>query len=150
MKLKPILLAGLTVGILDGISAVLSYLGKGGNKPEIVFKFISSGILGNTAFGGGYEIVALGILLHFVIALGWSFIFFLFYPKVPEPYRNKYVFGPLYGLIVWGMMQFVVIPMSSTPPVDSSAVGMLIGIGIHFVAVGLPIAVVFHRYNDGR
>ena len=56
-----ILSAGLLVGILDGIAAIISYLVKGGKHPEKIFHFIASAVFGSTALKGGTDMLIAGI-----------------------------------------------------------------------------------------
>jgi len=59
---------------------------------------------------------------------------------LPALTRHPVLFGPLYGWLVYGVMNFVVLPLSAavtgprTPPV------MINGLLIHALGVGLPSA----------
>ncbi|MBK6828177.1 MAG: hypothetical protein IPG86_15585 [Chitinophagaceae bacterium] len=48
-----ILSAGLLVGILDALAAVIQHFAKGGKHPEKIFQFIASAVFGPTALKGG-------------------------------------------------------------------------------------------------
>lgn len=150
MKLKTILLTGLLVGTLDGVAAILLYLIKGGNKVEIVFKFIASGVFGKAAFSGGAEMMLFGIVFHYIIATGWTLLFFLLYPKILPSWKNKYLSGILYGIFVWLMMNKVVVPLSNTPSINQSLSGNIVGILIIIIAVGLPVSIIYHKTTDQR
>ena len=63
-----VLVGGLVVGALDGLYAVIASLVRGGD-PTRVFMGVASGLLGReAAFRGGAGPVALGVVLHFVVA----------------------------------------------------------------------------------
>lgn len=139
------LLAGLAAGTLDATAAMLHFLAAGGKDPLRVWVFVASGALGRAAYEGGAIVPALGLLFHYFIATSWAAIFYL-----AATYRrlaiSPLVAGPLYGVIVWLVMTWIVVPLSRTPPLKRSISGILIGIGIHMLCVGLPIAlVVLHR-----
>jgi hypothetical protein len=139
---RAILLAGLIAGVLD-IAAALILSAQQGVRPVRVFQFIASGVLGNSAFRGGQAATALGLALHFGIALGAAGVYwaasrvFLFLIEHP-------VFaGLLYGIVVYFFMNLVVVPLSAVaqrPFVPSLAM-----INVHMVCVGLPIALVLSR-----
>src|SRR5688572_17964190 len=80
--LKAILIAGLVAGALDGLAAIIYYLANGGKKPESIFKYIASGLLGKKAFASGNDMIILGILLHFFIAICFTALLFLVFPKI--------------------------------------------------------------------
>jgi hypothetical protein len=65
--LEVILYGGLVVGVLDGLYAVV-FNGLRGVSPIRVFQFITSGLVGRSAFSGGVTTFLFGILLHFLIA----------------------------------------------------------------------------------
>lgn len=145
MKTKQILLTGLIAGTLDGLAAIITHLIRGGNNPAMIFKFIASGVFGSDAFAGGDEIVATGVLFHYIIATGWTALFFITYPKIQ--WKHKYASGFIYGIFVWIMMNLVIVPLSSTPPIQQGMIQMLVGIGIIIIAIGLPISMAFHRFH---
>ncbi|MGD9631213.1 MAG: hypothetical protein AB7V18_18405 [Pyrinomonadaceae bacterium] len=70
-KLKAICMAGLAVGVLDGLAAVISSALRG-VAPARVFQYIASGVLGKASYEMGAATVLLGIFLHFVVAFGRS------------------------------------------------------------------------------
>jgi hypothetical protein len=60
--------------------------------------------------------------------------------------RHAVVCGILYGLAVWVVMNFVVLPLSAVPPRVSLPPAVLInGLLIHAFGVGLPAAL-FSRW----
>src|SRR5688572_11449150 len=80
---KPILLAGLVAGVLDGLAAVISTYLANGRGPEVVFKFVASGVFGSkAAFAGGTEMVMAGLIFHMLIATIWAVIFYFLYPLI--------------------------------------------------------------------
>jgi hypothetical protein len=136
--------AGLAAGALD----ILAAFATSAAKPAVVLKAIASGLLGRGAFRGGPGIAALGLGLHFMIALGWAAVYWLASRRVPFFRERPLVAGPAYGVFVYWFMQLVVLPLSAAPKfspgprtVGSSAKGML----IHIFCVGLPIALLIAR-----
>ncbi len=97
-KTRPILIAALLVGTLDGLSAVVQYLINGGSDISKVFQFIASGVFGNAAFSGGTTMALYGVVFHYIIALVWVILFFLLYPKIIKKPLNKYLVGTAYGI----------------------------------------------------
>src|SRR4051812_4660882 len=77
---KMILLSGLLVGTLDILAAIVQTLLNGRN-PLGMLKFIASGYFGTPALTGGFVYAICGLLFHYVIAMGWTVLFFWIYPK---------------------------------------------------------------------
>ncbi len=144
--LKTILYAGLAVGVLDGIAASVN-AGFSGVSPVRVFQYVASGLLGRAAFDGGIPIAVLGLLLHFVVALGASTVFVAASRFLPFLTRLPFVFGPVYGVIVYFVMREIVSPLSLTNPGTPTTKGTVIMIIIHILVVGLPIALITRKFS---
>ena len=68
--LKVIIIAGIIAGTLDIIAACVHYyIVSDGKNPDVVLKFIASGVFGpRQAFSGGFIMSVLGLVLHYAIA----------------------------------------------------------------------------------
>lgn len=147
--LRIILLTGLYAGLLDGLAAVLVTYIRSGKGPEIVFKYISSALLGPSAFAGGAGMIALGIALHMVIALIWATLFFLICAAFP-PRRQAaaawIIPGTLYGIVVWLLMNLVVLRLTRVTQGSFTTSGVIIGTLVLIFCIGIPIAWSAHRY----
>ena len=75
-----IVVGGLIVGVLDLAYAILIYSPQ---KPILIPQTIGSGILGMKSYSGGTHTAALGVVLHFVIALGAAMVYYLASRKLP-------------------------------------------------------------------
>lgn len=144
---KTIVLIGLLAGTLDAMGPILV----NGASPAGMFKYIASGVFGpEKAFAGGTEMVMLGVFFHYFIAFSWTIFFFFLYPTVNFLQKNKYASGVLYGIFVWIMMSYIVVPLSKVPQGTFTIKGALLGASILIVAIGLPIALMTHRYYFKR
>lgn len=141
--LTNILITGLVAGTLDIFAAI--FLLAGGNAAAVL-KYIASGAFGQTALVGGSEIIVLGLIFHYAIALGWTAAFFLLYPKLPFLRRNKWLNAAAYGVLVWALMNLVVLPLANITPRVFTASGVLINAAILVVCVGLPVALLADRF----
>jgi uncharacterized membrane protein YagU involved in acid resistance len=142
---KAILYGTLVVGILDGLDAIIFFWLRSGATPVRIFQGIASGVLGRTAsVQGGVATALLGVLLHFVIAFGVVTTFYLVSRRARILTRHPVVSGILYGLAVYVVMNYVVIPMSAIGP-RTAAIPLAVhvnGLLIHAFGVGLPSALV--------
>jgi len=131
---------------LDGISAAAVSRLFGG-KPIRVFQGIASSILGRSAFQGGATSAAMGVALHFLIALGAAAVYYAASRRWHVLIDRAIVCGVVYGIAVHLFMSFVVIPLSAIgrrPIVLRSFVAILI---VHIIVVGPTIALTIRRYS---
>ncbi len=143
-SLRTIALAGMAVGVLDGIAAVVS-AGLRGVPQDRVFQYISSGILGRSSYEGGAATIFLGVVLHFVVAFGASAVFVLASRSIALLRSNPLIIGPLFGIAVYFFMSEVVSALSNVTRQPRSLAGTGTGILIHIFFVGLPIALISSR-----
>src|SRR5436190_16267495 len=137
--LRTILSAGILAGIMDISYAFLQWWAKG-IMPVRILHSIASGLLGKAAFQGGYNTAALGLLLHFFIAISAAAVYYAASLKIPFLTRRPIPSGILYGWIVYFFMQLVVIPMAGLKPSVNNSELLLHGLAAHALCVGLPIA----------
>src|SRR5258707_544462 len=85
-----ILISGLMVGIFDAIAASLFSFGFSGASPDRVFRYVASGVFGKEALAGGTSTAAWGLFFHFIVATGWTSLFYLLHPKITFMSSSKY------------------------------------------------------------
>ena len=83
----------------------------------------------------------LGLGLHFFIAFAIVLTYHLASRRLRILVEHPVVCGVLYGLAVYVVMNFVVIPASAAPSRGAMATAVLVnGLLIHIFGVGLPAA----------
>ena len=108
-----------------------------------VFQAIASGLLGRAAYAGGLETAALGALLHLGISMGAAHIFVFAALRWRSLIDQPILSGLGFGVLVWFVMSYLVVPLSAAPFPPASGVGMIaMSILIHMLAFGVPIAFV--------
>jgi len=142
---RAVLYAWLAAGTLDICAAMLTSTLRGGSATGVL-RAVASGVLGKAAIGGGGDVAALGLFLHFFIMLAIAAIYWLAAQRLPWLLQKPWLCGPLYGIAVYAVMNIVVLPLSAiafTPAYNLVTLG--IGIPTHMVCVGLPIALIVSR-----
>jgi hypothetical protein len=137
--INAILWSGLIAGALDATDGVVAY-GFQGFNPIQVLQYISSGVLGPASFQGGLATAGLGTLLHFFIAFGAAAVYVLASRLIPALNARPRLFGPLFGVAVFFLMNYGVLPLSAVDSAPFSLGMFLNGIFGHALFVGLPIA----------
>lgn len=123
MRFSPviaILLAGFIAGTIDiGAACLIN-----GLNPVIICQAIASGVLGKASFHGGLQSAGLGLLLQWGMGIIIAAIFIVAAQIVPLLGRLWFVFGLLYGVGIYFVMNLIVVPLSRAG-----------GRGYHFVPV---------------
>jgi len=144
-----ILLTGLIAGTLDATAAILNFIISTHKNPAVIFQYIASGVFGPKAFSGDSYIV-IGILFHYLIAYLFTAFFFLIYPYIGGIAKNKVLTAVIYGVFVWLVMNFIVVPLSDVPKSPFNAKGVILGIAFLIVCIGLPNAFMAGRFYNRR
>lgn len=142
---RAILTGTLVVGVLDGLDAIVFFALRGVSADR-VFQGIASGLLGRAAaVRGGLSTALLGLALHFFIALGVVTVYALASRRLGVLVRRPVLCGLVYGVLVWLVMNFVVIPLSALTPGPRNWIGIANGVLAHLFLVGLPTALIVSR-----
>ena len=127
----------LVVGILDAADALI-FFGLKGATPTRIFQSIASGLLGRAAFSGGLRTALLGVALHFIIAFLIVSTFLVASRYIRILRRAPVSSGLIYGIAVYLVMNFVVVPLSAAGRGPLSWPVVVNGVLIHMLGVGLP------------
>jgi len=132
--LLSIVTGGLIAGVLDLMQAMILF----GRKVPLA---IAAGLLGRSAFHGGPATYALGVALHFFIALSIATFYYAGARHLRFPIDHPLVCGLFFGTAVDTVMNLVVLPLSalhSRGPYRLS--DLILGQVVHGIVIGLPIA----------
>ncbi len=146
------LMTALVVAVLDAAFAIAYYWNVlGAATPARVFKSIASGWLGKAAYTGGNEVIALGVVSHYLVALCWTLSYILILRKLPivaamvRTPNGQIALGLIFGALGYLFMDFVVIPLSHAgqqSPASWRFYGM---VAWHMIGIGLPIVLLTER-----
>ena len=136
---------GVFAGMLDiGAAALLNSV-----SPLVVLLSIASGILGKTAYHAGLAGVALGLGLQWMMSSIAALIYLIGGRLLPLSRRSWTASGILYGLVVFFVMNYVVVPLSAAVPKVVFTPLTFMGNLLANVVFGLIIAFVVHRFGEG-
>lgn len=123
-----ILLGGFVAGTIDVGSACLI----NGLSPVVILHAIASGLLGKQSYAGGLGTAGLGLLLQWAMSLIIAAIFVFAARLLPLLSRFWLAAGLTYGVAIFVVMSFVVVPLSNAypkphgvPPVDKIVENLL-------------------------
>src|SRR6185436_16405720 len=147
MNMQPIFWGGLIAGTLDICAAFLTAWLRAGIGPYRLLQFVASGLLGPASFEGAAKTAFVGLALHYLIATIWTIVFYLASRKWLSLIERPVMFGLLYGIVVYLIMTFVVVPLSRVTPRPATITGRTIGILTIMFCIGLPIALIMRRFS---
>ncbi|TWI02664.1 hypothetical protein IP90_01761 [Luteimonas cucumeris] len=128
-----LLLGGTTLGSLDILFAFAFWAPQGVTLTRIL-QSIAAGLLGRPSYEGGIATAWLGAGLHYFIATMMVLACYLVARRFPGLLRRPLVFGPLYGLLLYGVMNFIVLPLSAAGTPDfANAAWVTSSIAMHAV-----------------
>jgi hypothetical protein len=138
--LLPIFWGGLISGALDITAAEFTIWRPRGITPLRGLQNIAAGLLGVRSFQGGLRTAILGAALHFLIAFTASAVFYGASRRLSFMTQQTVLSGALYGILVYLVMNLIVVPLCASMKGPSSVASVLVGVIVHMVCVGLPIA----------
>lgn len=146
-------LAGALTGVTDGLFSSVLSVAFYHSTAQRLFQGVASTLLGPEAFNGGGRTFAIGVLMHFGVAFGWSAVFLLIVKRarrvrslLKSPY-GVIKAASLYGPFIWMVMSLAVIPilLQRPPAINIRWLVQLIG---HIPFVGIPIVASIGRGAD--
>jgi hypothetical protein len=138
--LRAIVYGGAIVGMFDFAYATVLTLSRGRAwyRP---WQGVAYALLGPDAMNGGFWVIALGIVCHFIVAGSIATAFVLASRRLPFLTRHAMPVGMVYGAFVFFVMNWVVIPLTRigrVPPFTTKI--LLLSLAVHVFLVGLPAA----------
>jgi hypothetical protein len=116
--LAAILWGGFVAGTLDiGAASLIS-----GYGPLVILRYIAAGLLGKAALAGGATEAALGLVLQWAMSLLIAAIFVLIVGRRVAATPRWPVWGVAYGVVVFAVMNYVVVPLSALSKVPHFSV----------------------------
>lgn len=137
--LQATLLAGFIAGTVDiGAATLIS-----GRSPVFICQYIAGGLIGRGALEGGMPAAALGLVLQWAMSILIAALFVLASSRFAILKQSWLVAGIAYGVPVYFVMEYVVVPLSAwhrvpkfsaIPFAENMAAMMVFGVIVAFFA----------------
>lgn len=141
---RTVLLAGAAAATLDLAFAFSFYGTTVGASPVRILQSIASGVFGMASFSGGLATAAFGFVAHYFILIVAAGFYYAARQRMPALGRRVAASGLLFGLGIYCVMHFVVLPLSAAPAFRSTPLSETCEFLMHFV-LGLAIAAIVWR-----
>jgi uncharacterized membrane protein YagU involved in acid resistance len=146
-RYRAVLYGGLVAGTLDLAYALIANAMRG-IEPVRIMQSISSGLLGSAAYSQGAASAALGVALHFLMMFVICGIYYAASRRLSVLTERPIVMGLLYGVAVYVVMSFVVLPLSAFPhPVSHAPSAVAVASAAMLFCVGILIALIVRRFG---
>ncbi len=99
---------------------------------------------------GGARTALLGVGLHFFIAVVAGFVLAIAMTRIAALRLSVLITGAGFGIAVYFFMQKIVLPLSQVSMRQPDATGMAVGLAIHVLIFGVPMALVARRLLPGH
>ena len=142
--MRAIHLAG-SAAALDLMFAFTFYGVTLGASPLRILHSIASGAFGMAAFDGGFATAAFGLLAHYFILIVAASFYFAASARVVALRQRAAICGPLFGVAIYCVMHYVVLPLSAAPKFRTSTLSISSEFLMHLL--GLTIALVLRAWH---
>jgi hypothetical protein len=137
-----IVIGGLAAGALDISFACIYWALARDVAPQRILQSVASGIVGKDSYRGGWSTASLGLGLHFLMTLAMAAAYYAGSRWMPALWRRPFVAGAAYGLFLYAVMNFIVVPLSRAGVAGPrNDLWTWLGVAAHVALVGWPIAV---------
>lgn len=104
---RSVLIGGSVAGVIDVFAAsIINHA-----DPRVILQAIASGALGRASFTGGATTMVVGLVLQVLMGILIAAIFLAAATRI-DLLRLPAMSGVLYGIGIYGVMTFVVVPLS--------------------------------------
>ena len=139
--LSAVLIGGIVAGILDiGAAAAINR-----KSPLAILRGIASGLLGSNALNGGALASAWGFVLQLAMSIVIAAIYGLASLWLPILVRMWIGTGLAYGVSIFVVMTYVVVPLSAAPSHPLPGISKIAEDLLAMLGFGLIVAYSVHR-----
>jgi hypothetical protein len=144
--LRAIVLAGAAAATLDLAFAFTFYGTTLGASPLRILHSIASGAFGMAAFEGGIATAAFGLLAHYFILIVAASLYYAASTRAAALSQRAALCGPLFGVAIYCVMHYVVLPLSAAPKFRTSTLSLSSEFLMHLL-LGLTIALILRAWT---
>lgn len=144
---QPIVIATLVCGTLDILLAIIVTLSRG-REVGGMLRFVASGPF-PSATDMGATGSALGLLVHYSLMAIMVAVFVIAARQWPSLLDKPLLWGLVYGLITYVVMNLIVVPLRFPAAWPPKALSITTQLFAHIVLVGWPMAFVTRHYLRG-
>jgi hypothetical protein len=136
-----ILFGGLVAGTIDiGAACVINH-----RSLDFILHSIAGGLLAERSFSGGTATAVLGGILQEAMGVLIATIYVLMALRLPSLLQRWFLFGLAYGVTIFFVMNYVVLPLSAWHSVPHFSTATLVANMIAMLLFGVIVSYFAHR-----
>jgi hypothetical protein len=140
-----VLAGGALAGTLDISYACVFWKLKADVPALRIFQSVAAGLLGKNSFDGGARTAALGLLLHYGIAITMAVVYFAVARRWALLRDLPWPCGAAFGILAYLVMNYVVVPLSAAGAGSKDPLWVTLSVVAHVLLIGIPIALASRR-----
>jgi len=140
-----VLTGGVVAGSFDIVYAWAFWAIKRGVSPVRILQRVASGWLGEASMTVGWSSAVLGFVTHYFIATSMAVAYYVVARRWPVLWERPVPYGMAYGLFLYGIMNYIVVPLSRAGASSRDPLWVGMSIAVHMFLIGLPIAIYARR-----
>lgn len=130
----------LLAATLDITYACVFWAAKSSVAPSRILQSVAAGLLGSASFQNGAPAAALGFVLHYLMMFLMAFAYYVAARRWPLLQARALLCGGIYGLLLYGVMTYVVVPLSRASTGPNDTLWITLSIAVHVLLIGMPLA----------
>lgn len=111
-RTEAILWGGLAAGLLDLLLIFAIWDTFENVPPVVILQAIATAFMGDAAYQAGNPAALLGLVLHFFVSLCFAAVYVIVAGRIALLKTYPFIFGPVYGIIAYLVMTYIVVPLS--------------------------------------
>lgn len=146
--LRPIVVATAVAGTLDILFAMILTVTRGAGILNML-RFVGSGPFPQATEMGAAGAI-LGLLVHFALIAIMAAVYVFAARRVPALTRQPLLWGVLYGLATYFVMNWLVVPVRFDAPMPVKPMQLATQLFAHIALAGIPITIITARSLRAR
>jgi uncharacterized membrane protein YagU involved in acid resistance len=145
-RTQAILWGGFAAGFIDLMAIFLIWQTVENIPPVVILRAVATAFMGDAAYRAGMPSALLGLALHFFVSLCFAAAYVIASGRLSLLRTRPFLCGPVYGIIAYVFMTYVVVPLSfATFGRPETLPDLARSLLMHMFLFGLPIALVASR-----
>jgi hypothetical protein len=111
-RTQAILWGGFTAAFIDLMAIFVIWQVFENIPPLVILQAIATSLMGDAAYQAGAKAGMLGLVLHFFVAFCFTAGYVFTSGYISALRKHPFIFGPLYGIVAYLIMGYIVVPLT--------------------------------------
>ncbi|HEX5055102.1 MAG TPA: hypothetical protein VFX02_01250 [Gammaproteobacteria bacterium] len=150
-RTQAILWGGFAAGFIELMAIFVIWQVFENVPPLVILQAVATAFMGNDAYQAGAQSALLGLVLHFFVSFCFAAAYVTVSGYVSPLRKYPFIFGPLYGIVAYLVMTYIVVPISlATFGRPDTLFSLARSVLMHMFIFAPPIALAASRIRASR